>query len=193
MSSINCARFKLYKDINLSPLPVYDVEIAYELYGWEIENNGKHVSTILRRIHTTDVFRRFTSATKSETEFRIQIVYEDSRSLGIVFDQPEHPLSHRIENNPIEYIIYIGNRIFSIQSGLVIPVYKRNNDLIRFRLWKKNKFLTEVECSVDHFQVFGWLPLFLIPFDDRQSIQNRYQDCTDYFLRSKELESHLIL
>ena len=186
----NCASLLLEEKIPEQKSYTYHGVLTYELYGWLGKSDAKHANTVLRKLHELNLADRiiaFQSRNHLPADYLLQIIYEDTASLGILLDQPEQPVSHRIERNSKESIIYFINRIISFRTFLLFPTFKREQDKILFRIWKQNTLIQEKSCSIDHLNAFGWLPLIVKPFDDKKEIESRYASCVYEF--SKEWTS----
>jgi hypothetical protein len=190
---VNCASFLMEDKIPQEKTFTYPGTLYYEFYGWLDDGNASFANAILRKVHklklATNIRSSHGTISRSMSEdYRLQIIYEDSASMGLLLDQPEHPLSHRVEKKPQELGLYILNRIVSYNTFLIFPIFKKNQERIVFKTWRGSTLLYENFCSLDHLHVFGWIPLFLKPWDDTDEIQTRFADCVMVFAKSwKEL------
>ena len=163
-----------------------DKSISYELVGWNGKKNKINVTEILKVLHKSNRFKEISHFLKSESEWKIQIILEDSPEFAIFLNEPVQPVSWMIEKYPERYGVYLLNRIVSMVTRLLIPVVRISEDKITFRVWKSNQKITEYSYTIETWQAFGWVSLILIPFDDGKEIKEIYKYYALKFLNDSE-------
>lgn len=160
--------------------------ISYELVGWKGKENKIKATEILKALHKSNRFKEISHFVKSESEWKIQIILEDSPEFAILLNEPVQPVSWMVEKFPLKYSLYLLNRIISMSTRLLIPVLSVSEDVITFRIWKSNQKMEEYSYTIEKWRTFGWISLVLIPFDDRKELREVYKDYALKFLNDSE-------
>lgn len=185
--TLNCASFlKGNRPIINQNFTQTDKVISYELVGWKGKENKIKATEILKALHKSNRFKEISHFVKSESEWKIQIILEDTPEFAILLNEPVQPVSWMVEKSPLEYSIYLINRIISMSTRLFVPVINVSEDVITFRIWKSNQKIGEYSYKIERWRIFGWISLILIPFDDRKEIKEVYKDYALKFLNDSE-------
>ncbi|AYV56292.1 hypothetical protein EFP84_12730 [Leptospira kmetyi] len=159
-----------------------DKEVSYELIGWQEDSSKRLASEILRTIHLSNRFKKISIHSKSDTEIKIQIVLEKAPRLGLLFGEQSQPVSWMVEKKPIQFSLYILNRLLAIRTFFVVPILQKSEDKVVFRVWKWNRKIGEYSYSIDSVQALGWASLGLAFIDDREEIRSAYSVYAEKFL-----------
>ncbi|TGK32707.1 hypothetical protein EHQ12_12260 [Leptospira gomenensis] len=159
-------------------------KISYELIGWQEDSDRRNVSEILKTLHISGAFSEISVHTKSKNRIKIQIILEKSSGYSLLFGEQTRPVSWMIEQEPGRFSLYLLNRIFSVQTFLLVPIRQKYEDRILFKVWKKNEKLREYSYPITKTQYIGWVSLGLRFFDDREEIPKLYSDLTKDFIRN---------
>ncbi len=183
----NCSTFLIGKRPAINQnIPKVEKDISYELVGWKGKENKIKATEILKTLHRSDKFKSISHFVKSDSDWKIQIILDESPQLALLLDEPVQPVSWMVEKRPSRYALYILNRIVSGATRLVIPIFQITEEIITFRIWKQNQKIAEYTYPVETLRAFGWVSLILLPFDDRKDIRLIYSDYALKFLNDSE-------
>lgn len=183
----NCSTFLIGKRPAINQnIPKVEKEISYELVGWKGKENKMKATEILKALHRANKFKTISHFIKSETEWRIQIILDESPQLALLLDEPVQPVSWMVEKRPGRYSLYLLNRILSGMTRLIIPVFQVTEEMVTFRVWKLNEKVGEYSYPIETVRAFGWISLVLFPFDDKKEIKKIYPDYALKFLNDSE-------
>jgi hypothetical protein len=163
-------------------IPRIEKDISYELVGWKGKENKMKATEILKALHRANKFKSNSHYIKSDSEWKIQIILDESPQLALLLNEPVQPVSWMVEKRPARYSLYILNRIVSGATRLVIPIFQVTEEVITFRIWKQNYKVAEYSYPVETVRAFGWISLVLFPFDDKKEIRLIYPDYALKFL-----------
>ena len=183
----NCSTFLLgTRPVVNQNIPKVDKDITYELIGWKDKENKIKATEILKALHRAEKFKTISHFVKSDSEWKIQIILDESPQLAILLGEPVQPVSWVAEKRPGRYSLYILNRVLSAATRLVIPVFQVKEEIITFRVWKQNVKKAEYSYPVETIRAFGWISLALTFFDDKKEIETIYSDYALLFLIDSE-------
>ena len=87
--------------------PKVDTSISYELVGWKGKENKIKATEILKALHRTNKFKEISHFVKSDLEWKIQIILDESPQLSILLGEPVQPVSWVVEKRPTRFFLYI--------------------------------------------------------------------------------------
>lgn len=186
-SLVNCSTFLMGSRPAVNQnIPKVDKEISYELIGWKDKENKIKATEILKTLNRSDKFKSISHFEKSDSEWKIQIILDESPQLAILLGEPVQPVSWVAEKRPGRYTLYILNRILSAATRLIIPVFQVKEEIITFRIWKNNIKKAEYSYPVETVRAIGWVSLVLTFFDDAKEIKTIYSNYALSFLNDSE-------
>ena len=74
-------------------IPKVDKDITYELIGWKDKENKIKATEILKALHRAEKFKTISHFVKSDSEWKIQIILDESPQLAILLGEPVQPVS----------------------------------------------------------------------------------------------------
>ncbi len=157
-------------------------KISYELIGWVGKDNKQKANQVLETLHVSNAFQEVSVSIYPNLDLKIQIIFESSPEIGLLFNEPKQALSWLVEKDPTRYTLYLMNRILSASSRLLFPIFQVSGEILTFRVWKGNELLEQISYPIEKLRIFGWVSLILIPFDDRKEIKSLYEERTLQFL-----------
>ncbi len=164
-SLVNCSTFLMGSRPAVNQnIPKVDREISYELIGWKDKENKIKATEILKTLTRSGKFKSISHFEKSDSEWKIQIILDESPQLAILLGEPVQPVSWVAEKRPGRYTLYILNRILSAATRLIIPVFQVKEEIITFRIWKNNIKKAEYSYPVETVRAIGWVSLVLTFF-----------------------------
>ncbi|TGK15403.1 hypothetical protein [Leptospira stimsonii] len=159
-----------------------DKEVTYELIGWKEDSSKKLASEILRTFHLSGRFKKLSVHTKTDSEINIQIILEKAPRFSLFFGEHSQPLSWMLEKEPVKFSLYLLNRIAAYRTFLIFPIIQKSSDHVLFKVWKRDQKLAEYSYSIENVFAIGWIPLLLMPFDDKDEIEFVYASYAKKFL-----------
>lgn len=159
-----------------------DKEVTYELIGWKEDSSKKLASEILRTFHLSGRFKKLSVHTKTDSEINIQIILEKAPRFSLFFGEHSQPLSWMLEKEPVKFSLYLLNRIAAYRTFLIFPIIQKSSDHLLFKVWKRDQKLAEYSYSIENVFAIGWIPLLLMPFDDKDEIEFVYASYAKKFL-----------
>jgi len=166
--------------------PKVDTSISYELVGWKGKENKIKATEILKALHRTNKFKEISHFIKSDLEWKIQIILDESPQLSILLGEPVQPVSWVVEKRPTRYFLYLLNRLASVTTRLVIPIIQVSEEVVTFRIWKANQKVAEYSYPIESVRAIGWISILLSLFDDKKDIKLIYADYALKFLNESE-------
>ncbi|MDF3822130.1 hypothetical protein P3G55_19650 [Leptospira sp. 96542] len=165
--AVSCSMFFTADIPNVNP-PRYKIEktMGYELIGWEGGNDKQKASILLQAFSKSNVFSTVQFHEGLDTDTNIQIILESSPKFRWFLGETHEPVTWMQENDQGRYLLYIGNRVLSLRSFFVIPDVDRDDDFLVIRIRKPNKLTKEYRYSLESYQMFGWLSLVFMWYDD---------------------------
>ncbi|WP_205274263.1 hypothetical protein [Leptospira ainazelensis] len=159
-----------------------DKEVTYELIGWKEDSSKKFASEILRTFYLSGRFKKLSVHTKTDSEIKIQIILEKAPRFSLFFGEHSQPLSWMLEKEPGKFSLYLLNRIAAYRTFLIFPILQKSSDRVLFKVWKRNQKIAEYSYSIENVLAIGWIPLLLMPFDDREDMEFVYAGYAKKFL-----------
>ncbi|MBK8394471.1 MAG: hypothetical protein IPL26_04390 [Leptospiraceae bacterium] len=163
-----------------------DKSISYELLGFQKKENKSKATEILKTLIRSNRFKEVSHYIGSDTEWKIQIILEQSPEFAILLNEPTQPVSWMPEKSIKFFSLYIVNRIISMSTRFLFPMITQTDHKVTFKVWKSNLNLAEYPYRVETWRVFGWVSLILFPFDDKKEIKEIYKNYTLKFLKDSE-------
>ncbi len=159
-----------------------DKEVTYELIGWKEDSSKKLASEILRTFYLSGRFKKLSVHTKKDSEIKIQIILEKAPRFSLFFGEHSQPLSWMLEKEPGKFSLYLLNRIAAYRTFLIFPIIQKSSDRVLFKVWKRNQKVAEYSYPIENVFAIGWIPLLLMPFDDKDGIEFVYASYAKKFL-----------
>ncbi|HMV41258.1 MAG TPA: hypothetical protein PK079_05235 [Leptospiraceae bacterium] len=184
---IHCSTFLLGERPTVNPkVSKFEKDISYELIGWKGKENRIKATSILDTFEKSKKFKSLSYANSTNSEWKIQIVLDESPQLAILLGEPVQPVSWVAEKRPGRYTLYLLNRVLSAATRLVLPIFQVREERITFRIWKDNLKKGEYIYPVETIRAIGWISFILMFYDDKKEIESIYSDYTLKFLNDSE-------
>lgn len=180
---VSCSHYYIGDSIKEpSQISKLDREISYELVGWEGEDNRYHAALLLKGLNESKGFSKIKSHVRNDDAIRVQIILENSPKFSLLFGEHSEPVSWMVERKPGEFSIYILNRVLSLQTLYIFPIFQKLDHKLLFKVWLKNERIGEYSYSLTTLEVFGWISLAGRWVDDRATIEKMYSIVSKKFI-----------